>query len=83
MHHDQLLRIASDGDAFFELMELAVTWGELDYSEMPVIPPNRWLEFVDSHMWADGEKAERMLALATDVALGSARATARLERSGS
>jgi hypothetical protein len=83
VHHDQLLRVTVDPDAFLELMELAVTWGELDYSEMPLIPPNRWLEFVDSHIWADGDKAERMVSLAIDVALGAARTTARLERAGS
>lgn len=82
VHHDQLLRVTTDADAFLELMELAVTWGELDYSEMPLIPPNRWLEFVDSHIWGDGEKAERMISLAIDVALGAARTTARLESAG-
>ena len=77
-HHDRLLRLATDADVFLELLELAVTWGELDYSESPVIPPNRWLEFVDSHIWTDGAKVERMVSLAMDVALGSTRASAQL-----
>lgn len=77
-HHERLLRLGTDADVFLELMELAVTWGELDYSESPVIPPNRWLEFVDSHIWADGAKVERMVSLAMDVALGSGRSSAQL-----
>lgn len=77
-HHDRLLRLGTDADVFLELMELAVTWGELDYSESTVIPPNRWLEFVDCHIWADGAKVERMVSLAMDVALGSTRTPAHL-----
>ena len=77
-HHDQLLTVLQDPDQLLELMELAVTWGELDYSETPLIPPNRWLEFVDSHIWADGDKAERVMILAMDIALGAARSSTRL-----
>jgi hypothetical protein len=77
-HHDQLLKVLEDPDQLLELMELAVTWGELDYSETPVIPPNRWLEFVDSHIWVDGEKAERVMSLAMDIALGAARSSTGL-----
>jgi hypothetical protein len=77
-HHDRLLQLGSEAEVFLELMELAVTWGELDYSETSVIPPNRWLEFVDSHIWADGEMVERMVSLAMDVALGSTRTSSQL-----
>jgi len=70
-HHDRLLSVLDDPDQLIELMELAVTWAELDYSEIPVIPPNRWMEFVDSHIWSDGAKAERVMSLAIDIALGA------------
>lgn len=79
-HHDRLLQLGAESAVFVELMELAVTWGELDYSESDVIPPNRWLEFVDCHIWVDGEQVERMVSLAVDVALGSTRASAPLHR---
>jgi hypothetical protein len=79
-HHDRLLQLGTEAEVFLELMELAVTWGELDYSESSVIAPNRWLEFVDAHIWADGEKVERMVSLATDVALGSTRAASHQHR---
>jgi hypothetical protein len=73
VHHDQLLRVLSDADSMLDLIELAVTWGELDYSEQAVIPPTHWVEFAQAHSWTDAERAERALSLAMDVAMGSQR----------
>jgi hypothetical protein len=72
-HHDRLVRIDQDPDEVLELMELAVTWGELDYSHESVIGPDHWLDFAQTHTWQDPERAERVLSLATDVAMGSLR----------
>lgn len=73
-HHDQLLRLEHDRDELLELLDLAVTWGELDYSDRQIIPPNRWLEFARAHTWDDPERAERVMSLATDIAMGALRA---------
>jgi hypothetical protein len=72
-HHDRLLRIDHDPEQIVSLMELALTWGELDYSDEPVIPPNRWLDFVAAHSWIDQAQAERIVGLALDVARGATR----------
>lgn len=61
----------SDIDEMLELMELAVTWGELDYSGELVIPPTQWLDFLDRHEWRDADRAVRIFTLATDIALRS------------
>jgi hypothetical protein len=73
VHHDQLLRVLSDTESMLDLIEFAVTWGELDYSERALIPPNRWVEFAHAHSWIDADLAERALSLATDVAMGAQR----------
>jgi hypothetical protein len=73
VHHDQLLRVLSDTDSMLDLIELAVTWAELDYSRHAVIPPDHWVEFAQAHSWIDGDRAERALSLATDVAMGAQR----------
>ena len=72
-HHDQLLQVLSGPESMLDLIEFAVTWGELDYSTRAVIPPNRWVEFAHAHSWTDADRAERALSLATDVAMGAQR----------
>jgi hypothetical protein len=70
-HHDRLLDVGDDAAAVLDLVELAVTWGELDYSDTGVIPPAMWLDFCSRHAWPDPEQAIRAFALATDVAMRS------------
>jgi hypothetical protein len=70
-HHDRLLAIAHDTSAVLDLIELAVTWGELDYSVADVIPPHLWFAFCECHAWQDPEQAMRIFALAGDVAMHS------------
>src|SRR4051794_8704848 len=72
-HHDQLLTVDQDMDQAMSLIELAVTWGELDYSQTPLIGPPQWPGFVASHRWRDCDRAERLFSLAVDAALHSAR----------
>ncbi|GAA3823142.1 hypothetical protein [Streptomyces chiangmaiensis] len=67
-HHDSLLTVDNDPHSLLELMELAVTWHELDYSGTQVIPPSQWLDFLDCHQWHDPDLAERIFSLATDIA---------------
>jgi len=68
-HHDQLVRAATDVGMALELLELAVTWEELEYGGEPVIPPVDWLEFVAQHSWDDPVLAQRLFSAARDVAL--------------
>lgn len=70
-HHDRLLAVEIDINELLELIELAVTWGELDYSGTPVIPPEQWIDFAARHHWRDPERAMRIFSLATDIALRS------------
>lgn len=72
-HHDRLLAVETDGDELLELFELAVTWGELDYSHEPLVPPQQWLDFARRHPWRDPERMLRVFSLATDIASRSAR----------
>ena len=76
-HHDRLLAILGDPDQLLELLELAVTWAELDYASRPVIPPHRWTSFLNSHNWPLPQHAERIFSLATDVAMTATRAASR------
>jgi hypothetical protein len=78
-HHDRLLRVDTDLDSMLDLFELAVTWGELDYSEAPVLAPVLWLDFARDHHWRFPERAERIFSLATDVAFRARPAAARDE----
>ena len=78
-HHDWLLQVDWDHARLVELMELAVTWGELEYGEQAVIPPERWMEFAAAHRWRDSDQAERILLMATDVALRVPRQARRLQ----
>ena len=66
-HHDRLLEVGTDPAAVLDLVELAVTWSELDYTDAEVIPPAQWLEFCSRHAWPDPERAMRAFELATDV----------------
>jgi hypothetical protein len=67
-HHDLLLNVEADVATTLELMELATTWDELDYSGEAVIPPCDWLDFVAAHHWRDPELAFRLFSVAIDVA---------------
>ena len=70
-HHDRLLAVETDLNELLELLELAVTWGELDYSGASVIPPGQWIDFAARHHWREPERAMRIFSLATDIALRS------------
>jgi hypothetical protein len=74
-HHDRLRAIEEDPDALVELMELAVTLPELDYSEVPIIPPGLWMAFVDSHVWVSPHRVERTFSVATDIVRTAERAS--------
>jgi hypothetical protein len=74
-HHDQLLTVDQNLDQAMALMELAVTWGELDYSEAPLIPPSQWSDFVACHRWQAQDRAQRVFSLAIDVATHSVKAS--------
>src|SRR5262245_36977421 len=67
-HHDRLLATETDLEALLEFMELAVTWGELDYSTSDVIPPPMWAAFWEQHGWRDATTMRRFFDLATDLA---------------
>jgi hypothetical protein len=66
-HHDLLLNVEVDVATTLELMELATTWEELDYSEEAVIPPCDWMDFATAHNWRNPELAARLFSLAIDV----------------
>lgn len=70
-HHDRLLTVEHDADEVLELMELAVTWGELEYAEEPLVGPEQWVAFAATHLWVDAERAERIFSLAADIAARS------------
>lgn len=67
-HHARLLRAGSDLDTAVDLVELAVTWDELDHSGEEVIPPHEWLEFWSDHAWPDPDLANRLFSVAVDIA---------------
>lgn len=76
-HHDRLLRVEADLGELVELLEMAVTWGELDWSGCAVIPPHRWVDFASQHSWRDPGRMERVFAMATDVAARSSAGAGR------
>jgi hypothetical protein len=76
-HHGRLTALEYDQDALLELMELAVTWPELEYSETHTIPPDSWMAFVESHRWADPDRVERIVSIATDIVMTAKRASQR------
>lgn len=67
-HHDLLLNTEGDVATALELLELATTWEELDYSDEALIPPCDWMDFAAAHNWRDPELATRLFSLAIDVA---------------
>jgi hypothetical protein len=67
-HHDRLLNVEADVVTTLELMELATTWEEIDYSGESVIPPCDWMDFAAAHNWRNPELAFRLFSLAIDVA---------------
>lgn len=64
-HHDRLLRVDRSVEAMLELLEIAVTWHELDWSG--VVGPQQWLGFAAAHEWVDPQRAERVFSLAADI----------------
>lgn len=76
-HHDHLLHAGTDVANALDLVELALTWHELDYSREPVIPPPDWPEFVAGHAWDDRDVAERLFRAALDIAHARAGSAAR------
>jgi hypothetical protein len=72
-HHRRLKAIEHDPEAVLELMELAITWPELEYSEADVIPPESWGAFVNSHRWADLNHVRRIFGLAIDIVRAATR----------
>jgi hypothetical protein len=66
-HHDRLLTVDTNVEALLELLEIAVTWHELDYSETPVVGPQDWLAFADEHAWRYPDRASRAFGLAVDI----------------
>jgi hypothetical protein len=67
-HHDILVNVEADVAMTVELVELATTWEELDYSGEAVIPPSDWLDFAAVHTWRDPELATRLFSVASDIA---------------
>jgi hypothetical protein len=67
-HHDRLLNVEADVVTTLELMELATTWEEIDYSGEAVIPPCDWMDFAAAHNRRNPELAFRLFSLAIDVA---------------
>ncbi len=66
-HHDRLLTVDTNVDALLELIEIAVTWHELDYSGTPLVGPQDWAAFADEHAWRYPDQASRAFSLAIDI----------------
>ncbi len=62
------MRAGVDLDTVVDLVELAVTWDELDYGDADLIPPYDWLEFWSDHPWPDPDVARRLFSAAVDIA---------------
>ena len=78
-HHDRLLRLEDDGIyGATELLELALTWDELDYSSRPLIGPGDWPAFVAAHRWHDRCAVEELVTVALDCVRLGRRAAPRL-----
>lgn len=76
-HHDSLLRVTDSVEDALALLDLAVTWAELDYSSSVLVPVEQWREFVTAHRWRDRALAQRIFDLATEIATQSALLAAR------
>ena len=77
-HHDQLLAAAGSVENAVDLLDVAVTWGELDYSGQELIDPSQWRQFLSAHRWPDRALAGRLFGLAEDIALRCACATGQV-----
>ena len=67
-HHHRLVSLeAQPLTSLVELIEMAATWGEIEYGETePVIPPSEWIEFAEAHVWSDGDRVfDAFVALAS------------------
>jgi hypothetical protein len=67
IHHDALLQVEHDLDALLSLLELAVTWHELDYADESIVPPCYWVEFAATHSWRCAATVDRIFGLAVDI----------------
>jgi hypothetical protein len=67
-HHDRLLSVDTDMDVVLELMDLAVTWHELEHPRDLLVGPEQWETFAQRHLWAHPERAEQAFMLAVDIA---------------
>ena len=75
-HHDRLLQLEDDGiSGATELLELALTWDELDYSERRVVAPDDWMAFVAAHRWHDPCAVEELVTIALDCVRRGRRAS--------
>jgi hypothetical protein len=74
-HHGRLTAIEYDHDALLELMELALTWLELEYGQTATISPDHWMAFVESHAWTDPDRVERIFSVATAIVMRARRAS--------
>jgi hypothetical protein len=70
IHHDALLRVEHDLDALLSLVELAVTWHELDYANESVVRPCDWADFAAIHTWRNAASVDRIFDLAVDISRG-------------
>jgi hypothetical protein len=66
-HHDRLRTVDVDMEELLALLEMAVTWYELDYTETPVLGPAYWATFAEDHDWTHPERAERAFSMAVDI----------------
>lgn len=68
-HHDRLVAMESSGFAgVSELVEMAVTWGELEHDlDGPKIEPDEWLEFVLVHDWDDADRVTEFVLSLTSI----------------
>ena len=69
-HHRRLVSLeAQPMMSLVELIEMAATWGEIEYGEAePVIPPSEWIDFAEAHAWADGDRVfDALVALSSLV----------------
>jgi len=66
-HHDRLLEIERyPFDGLVELIEIAATWHELEYSEgESLVEPRLWPEFAELHGW---ERPNRVMDLMLSLA---------------
>ena len=69
-HHRRLLALETQPmTSLVELIEMAATWGELEYGETePVIPPGEWIDFAAEHAWVDADRVfDALVALSSLV----------------